>query len=489
MLGLSLIFLLSLTTYIAYLLGKKTTLSTPIYMGAYFIKMLVGCAYIWLFTNYFANGLLFGDSQSFMLDSWQLNQLAKHDFNAFIQLMFGFIDGNDIRVTEFIQNTQIWDYNQSNELINDNRLFIKLNAFIHFISFRNPYFHVLCFSFLSFLGLHLIYQSFQKFVSRKSWFWLSIILFPNLCFWSSGLLKESLLIFGLGVFFYSFFKVIAVPRKNKYYLLLILSILILAFNKPYTGLTVMLFASFYFIAFKLNWRKDGIKYSFILTFLIACGLIFIPGKLNITQKLSIKQIDLNNMGKGGIAFINDSAFCVFPYQNIENFKVLNKDFIQVKNESKGNYKLFGEQEFHPFTIYPKNETYAVYLIYPPSKSYVKQTLINFSPLQLIQNIPVALLNTVVRPFPSDGGNRFKYFSFLSNLLLIGFILFAYTQRKVLSRQEQHLLFFLIASAMTILLIIGLSVPIFGAIVRYKIPAELFLIIAGFILIKPKYEKQ
>ncbi|MFD1552423.1 hypothetical protein DNU06_10670 [Putridiphycobacter roseus] len=488
MTGLSLILILSLTTFFAYQLGKKTTLAPALYMGTYALKLLVGAGYIWLFTHYFADGLLFGDSQSFMMDSWQLNQLAKHDFSAFIQLIFGWIDGQDERVIEFMQHTHIWDYSQNNEVINDNRLILKVNAFIHFFSDRNPYIHAICFSFLSFIGLHLIYQAFQNFISHKKLFWLAIICFPNLCFWSSGLLKESLLILSLGLFFYYLFKIISFPKKFFLWIPFLISIFMLAFNKPYTGVTVMVFTGFYLLGAKLNWQIKELKISMLSVLLIGMAVVFIPGKLNITKKLSIKQMDLNNMGKGGITFINDSAFCVFPYQQLENFKIIDKQSIIVEKATKGSYKLFGTDEYKNFTMAKNSSQYPIYLIYPPSNSYVAQTLIQFSPLQLLKNIPMALTNTLIRPFPTDGGNDLKYLSFLSNLLLIYFLLFSIRRRKKLQNQEKYLLFLLLGAAISILLIIGLSVPIFGAIVRYKIPAELFLIISGFLLLKPSYEK-
>jgi hypothetical protein len=98
--------------------------------------------------------------------------------------------------------------------------------------------------------------------------------------------------------------------------------------------------------------------------------------------------------------------------------------------------------------------------------------------------PEALINTLFRPFPTDAGGILKYLAFFSNLLFISFVIFAIIKRKSLIDEQKYWVTYLLLAAFVILLFIGWTTPIVGAIVRYKIAAEILLIIAFSILLKP-----
>ena len=76
-------------------------------------------------------------------------------------------------------------------------------------------------AFISLIGCILIFKAYYSFIplNNLSFFIPIIFLTPTILIWSSGLLKEGLIIFGFGLFVYSLFKF-----SNNYfkYLLLIL---------------------------------------------------------------------------------------------------------------------------------------------------------------------------------------------------------------------------------------------------------------------------
>jgi len=69
-------------------------------------------------------------------------------------------------------------------------------------------------------------------------------------------------------------------------------------------------------------------------------------------------------------------------------------------------------------------------------------------------------------------------------LLIAFAVFVLFNRKKTNPEEKYLVGYFLISALLILMLIGWTTPILGAIVRYKIAAEFLLLIALCITLKP-----
>ncbi len=445
------------------------------------IKLAYAITYILIFQFYFSNGTLYGDSATFISDSALINQVFAESPTDFFRLMLGLEPLQESSI-HLLNQTNIWSVGASYDWVNDNRLILKINALIHFFSLGNVYVHALVFCIFSCLGIVLIYKAFQGFTGRKTVFWFTIIAFPNLAFWGTGLLKESIFLLGFGLLVYGIYKW-KVNIKPSIFAIALGSFL-LVINKPYAGFIVVGFAAFYAIGALFHYSKRSLFITTGLALVMIISLFTIPSKLNLTDKISYKQKDLNNLAKGGIAFITDSSFCTFPYHKLDHFKRVGEDGILVKTSTKGIYKLFGEPTFYPFEISPSEQLYDVYLIYAPSNSYIEPTLINQSPLQLLKNSGSALINVLLRPFPGDNGDQLKYLSFISNLALLVFLIYALMNRRQLTLKCLYLVSSLIGASLLIALIIGWSVPIFGAIVRYKIPVDLLLLILGFVILKP-----
>ncbi|MDX1350713.1 MAG: hypothetical protein R3279_10720 [Putridiphycobacter sp.] len=444
------------------------------------IKVGFALLYILLFTYYFSNGTLMGDTARFFNDSLQINTLYNESPLDFLRVLFGF---NPVNATSIniLNNTNIWAVGPTTDWINDNKLILKINAIIHFISFKNVYVHALIFSCISYIGILYIYKTFVNFITNKRLFWFVLIAAPNFAFWGSGLLKEAIFGFGFGLWCWAVYQL-----KNKSYthmILLMAAAFLLVFNKPYAGLIIVAFTIYIVVGYFTKWSKKGIYSMTMLSIVALLAVIFIPGKLNLTNRLSAKQTDLDNLARGGIAFVNDSAFCVFPYDELSKFTQVGNDSIMVRTAVSGQYKIFGQSNFKDFIIQPSTKPYAVYLIYQPSGSYIAPTLIKNSPIQLLRNTGSAMVNVWLRPFPTDPGDKLKILNFINNLGLLFIVAVAVMRRRRLAQIEKYLVASLLGSAIMISLIIGWSVPIFGAIVRYKIPVELLIIITSFILLK------
>lgn len=453
-------------------------------LGGWLIKLSVSLIFLLIFAHYYGNGSIYGDVGNFIHDGKILAEYGKVDPFGYFQLLFG-INTNDIQLLQtHLADTHIWSYADNGDFINDNRLIIRLNSLIHFISFGNYYVHFLIFSFLSFIGVMLLYKTFQKWIMHQNLFYFALLLTPTFSFWGSGLTKESLFVVGVGLFFYSLQLLLTGKRTLRNRLLLLTGILLLLFNKPHIGLILLPLSIIPILGYTKRFTKiraGMIGAGILLGFFI---LSFTPDRINIVSRISQKQSDLVNVGQGGIFFINDSAFCAFDYQQLDHFDYNRESStIQVKKATEGEYKLFGRDDFHRFTISPSDQAYDVYLVIEPSGSFVKVPMVNYSLLQLIKNTPIALFNVMVRPLPTDGGSDFKYLIFIENILFIVFLAFCLFKRKELSMEEKSWVFYLGVAAFLLILIIGWTTPILGAIVRYKMAAQLFLLILAFIILK------
>ena len=222
-----------------YWISVKTGISKNILWLGWSMKLFVSFIYVYTYSTYYGEGdRIQGDAQHFFVDSKILNDYAFIDPGGYTNLLFGLNNNDSTLFATHLANTKIWSYGDNGDFINDNRLIIRINSVIHFFSFGNIYVHVLIFSMICYIGLDLLYLAFEKYVAQKKFFLLALIFLPSIPFWGSGLTKETLTIFSLGLFFFSLLKLLNDSVKIKIILLLLISLLPLLFNKPYVGLVL-----------------------------------------------------------------------------------------------------------------------------------------------------------------------------------------------------------------------------------------------------------
>lgn len=481
---LTLVILLFLFSFLIYRNIFKADISRTDLLIGWGIKISFSLVFILIFSYHFSSdGVPYGDIRNFLNDAKVLTDFGKEDPVGYLKLMLGIQSDDPEILTTALSETQIWDYGITGDMINDNRLIIRINSVIHLFSFQNIWVHVLCFAFLSFFGVVLIYRSFSSYTQHKRLLFYALLATPTFAFWGSGITKETVFVLSFGVFVFGITQFLQ-RRHYKNIIFILIGAGMLLFNKTHTGLVLIPLIGFVFIAYKTGLNRKiiaGFLSVLILSFVV---LNFTPPRFNVVDRLSAKQSDLINVAQGGIFFINDTAFCAFDYQHLDHFQYYPEDNrIQVTEKTSGEYKPFGQREFYPFEIEKSPRKYEVYLVIPPSDTYVDVAPIEGSSLQLLKNIPAAIFNVMFRPLPTDPGSNFKHIAFVENLGFIAFLIFAFIRRKKLSEAEKTWLFYLLSSAVILILVIGWTTPIVGAIVRYKMVAQLLLILSAFILLR------
>lgn len=139
------------------------------------------------------------------------------------------------------------------------------------------------------------------------------------------------------------------------------------------------------------------------------------------------------------------------------------------------------KDFNPFDLIVSKhqEFYRFNKIYPSNSSFEMPYLIDW--WSVIRHTPNAWLNTFIRPYLWESKSPFVLISALENLLFIGLLILAFLYPNKRSVNWFYVLFSL-SFVLVLFSIIGLTVPIFGALVRYKVPGLPFLAVALLLLI-------
>ena len=480
-----LIILLAGLSFLIWNASDKIGLSKKSLMIGWGIKLLFAGLFLLIFTHYYSNGSLYGDVANFMYDSSVLADYGRSDPGGYFNLLMG-MNSDDLSLMQNeLSETKIWSYGDNGDFINDNRLIIRINSVIHFFSFGNILVHSLIFAFISFIGTIFIYKTFSKLVNNQHFLFFGLLLFPTIGFWGSGISKECLMIFAFGIFCWGLSKLLQKRNDKWSRLTFIVGLAMLLFNKPHMGICLLVFLPFFIWFYKSGINKKKLAISLGILTIIGVALSYSPPKTNPVDKISNKLQDFKNIGTGGVFFITDSSFCAFDYATFDHFSYNSEhSLIQVNKPTTGEYKLFGKDEFYPFTIPKSEKQYDVYLIQPPSNSIVEVPSIKGSGVQLIKNIPLAIMNTTLRPFPTDQGGPLKYVLLLENLIFLVLALFVLRNHEEKDNCTRSWVFLLILAGFSLIVLIGLTTPVLGAVARYKSASFLLFFIALSLIIKP-----
>ena len=106
--------------------------------------------------------------------------------------------------------------------------------------------------------------------------------------------------------------------------------------------------------------------------------------------------------------------------------------------------------------------------------------------KLLRNIPSALTISFVRPLWNDPGSNLKFLAFLENISLLALLVISFFRQSNVNSKEKYILYSIFIFGLTIYLALGLTIPVTGALMRYKIIVSMcFLYFATWKIFKPK----
>jgi hypothetical protein len=383
---------------------------------AFILKMVFGILLMLIYSRYYtdrstADVFKYFDDGKIMYESLFSNPLH------FLQ-MFSGINADAEYLMPYYNEMNFWFKEYDYGIYNDNRTVIRLNALVMLFSFGNYGVHIAFWCFISLTGLTAIFKTFRPIMQGKTpELAFVVFLLPSVLFWGSGVLKEGILLFALGMLIYFYHKMLFTKFSAQALLWVVFSLLILLITKGYIVLALIpTLLSLILI------KYTGSKYSFlkflgthVLSLLIAINLYRLSNELDVLYYLHQKQKDFINL-----AHLTDA-------QSLINTRI-----------------------FEPHWT------------------------------SLIYNSPEALLNVMLRPFPWEASNMFALFASVENILMFALIIFFLFFFKKPRKENLPLLFSALFFTLSLAGIIGLVTPILGAVVRYKIPLMPFLLIVFLI---------
>lgn len=324
-----------------------------------------------------------------------------------------------------ITEASFWDYlkeiffNSADYISQFNRqpraLFIsKITSCFALLTGANYWLISIYFSFFSFIGFWFLAENLQQVFKNKAAIGLSLLFFPSVVFWSSGLSKESLAMIAItivsGYLISYFYKLKAIDFK---------AVLLIA------GMLVLL------------WK---VKYYYAGVFILAGGSGVLVYLISSKVQLIRKQ-----WGWLLLSFIIITlGLTVLVSLTRYNFHFSNLPEVMVKN-------------------------YQAYLSKSSTEQMVMYEGLKNTWSSIINHSPKALFSGLFRPLPGDGTGLLSFLPGIENLVLIILTISVFfALPSTLNFKERLLLITSLVFITVLATFLTLSAPNFGTLVRYKI---------------------
>lgn len=371
-----------------------------------------------------------------------------------------------------------WDASFDDTFYNNSRIIIYFNFFIQFISFNNPFVHILFFCFFSFVGLTALYNSFYKyFPSNKNILVLGIYIVPSVLFWTSGIYKEAIAIMCVGLIIHVSDFGQAKSYSIKSLVLLTLLIVLLFFLKLYVFACLFPLLLIHFCISKMENKNYTLK--FIAGFILLAGVLHLVSKMsdktNFYQLIADKQAKAISESKGGIFLANENNFICVAYNDSASVITKPDSLFVIKTGSDYlSWKLDNMKDTSFVTSSLDSSSYEFLYKIKPANSVLEMQKMDSSFLGMIKNIPKAIANVFFQPTLFKIKNSLQLFAWFENswLLLLLVLAILFFNKKIL--EHKQILVFCIIFAILQFAMIGLVTPAIGAMVRYKVVALPFL---------------
>ncbi len=300
-------------------------------------------------------------------------------------------------------------------------LVYKTTALLSYISFNSYLVISVFFGLFSFAGVWKLFCVFNEMQQQSFQKWLaySVLFLPSVCFWGSGLMKDSLCL-GLVGFIFSAGYNLFVKRiySLKHVLVLLLFMYVLLVIKGYIISALLLAALLTYTAnLILKSRGNIIKLSFVLLILIASG-VFIYFSVSSTVESLIEE----------------------SKSQIETFKNTYENISETDDRSMAGFK---EADF------------------------------DFTLTGIILRLPQKVGSTLFRPFIWETHKPIMIFSALESLLMLLTLLYVMVKCRpfrffyyIATAPE---LFFSFVFIVMLAAIVGFTTFNFGTLVRYRLP--------------------
>ena len=378
------------------------------------LKLAFSIATVLVYTYYYTDRS-YADIYKFFDDSQVIYDAIGEHPKACIKIVTGIrYHADDPEIKQVIAPTHHFDKKEGGMIEANHRLIIRFHTILRFISHGSVYIHSLIFCFLSFIGCVAAYRALQPFFEygHERLLVIPVFLMPSILFWSSGLLKETLVMFFFGMLLFSAFRLLSLGNIFTNLVIITVCILFLYLLKPFIALSFL--ASYYIMA-TINFKG----YIRIIAGLVGLGIVL------------------------WIFYAHNTFVCEVMARLISK----RNEFVQLGLKMKAG-------------------------------SLADSTLRDPDCTGALNLIPSAMYNMFFQPFVWSRGLFEKVFG-VENLFVLLFTISALFYFKRPKRAKLQLAVFSLTFFLLNYLLIGITVPIIGALVRYKIFGFMFYLILVF----------
>lgn len=457
----------------------------------FIVKLLAIPVFYYLFVKD-GDGIKKLDAGKFFNDASMMNYMAFVNPAEYLRMLLGFQDesaGSWFYDHIFIL-TDNWDNGKMKDYFyNDNRMIIRLHSLVHFAAFGSYFVHALFCCFISFIGLFLIYKTYTEYFTGKAIGFMTLIcLFPSLWLHSGGLLKEGWLLLIMGSALISLKKVI-LHHQYKYLPLLIISVLLSFILKPYVLLLlILLYVLFLFTDKFVAQRFRIITFSLLFVsgiMVTNAGSQMLRGRSLIEAALQ-REKEFSDVAEGGIFMLDKTKFIRLPY---DHSQLLNsesrKGYYRLREGSRYYYWEHSHQKDTLFCNYNRDTLTEYRLMYeiPKAGSNIKVVVQGES---FVLTMFRSFYYTLLYPFFVNAKGFMYILASLENLLLIFSLIFClYHLLRFRSRKAVLVPIMFLTFAISLFLLVGITSPNSGAIMRYRSPAAIFILLSALYFMKPR----
>lgn len=460
---------------------KIAGISSYLIPSVFVLKILSGITLAYIYQRYYGGG----DASAFFRDGNVLSQVFLSHPRHYFQILFG-INNSAGYLQPYYNSMSVWNgtYADASDY-SASQLIIKLNSVFRLFSFGYFHVHTVFMCFISLVGLTAIYKTFLPFLLNKiKELFIAVFLLPSVLFWGSGVLKEGLLLFAIGMLVYYFHSITYGKISFKAVFWIVFSMLILLYSRYYILIALIpgLIANCW-IAKSVR-KNSGLKYSIVLFvyFLLGLNLHYVFPQYDAMKIIARKQNDFNKNSYGGIYLLKQPIFIFINDENKNDIIPISGDSL-FKIKPGTSYCYWNTEDLEkPFFVENSKDTtaYKLWRRFEPTKSLVHVENLKPDVLHLIKNIPSAISRAFFRPHFFEAKSFLTFLAAAENFVIaICFLLSVFFFDRNIQKKE--LLYFCLTFVLITLTLTGLITPVLGALVRYKTPALPFLLIVFVML--------
>jgi len=390
---------------------------------AFVMKVLAGLGITLLYTYYYTDKQN-SDIYKYFDDGLFLNSLFYSDPKLFLKLLLEVnIDTPDVvsQITSFNH----WDPKVRSYLYNDSRFIIKLNALLAFVSMGNVYTHSLFAAFFGFVGLTAFVRGFHALmnadvvlnsfdVSSTKLYAFLLFFFPSVLMWSSAMLKETILVLGFGLLVWLIGGAKEHFRRVWFWVGLVLLLVMMGVFKVYV----------------------------LLSFVVA-GLFFVLSKWFKSKW---------QLGLGAAVFVMVAGLMAVA---VDTFLLHNAVLEGIGKKQWDSIRLAEYMKAGSVVYIPAVEAGSLW--------------------SFVQAVPFALWNVVCAPMIWNVKSVMLLPLAVENVVLMLLLLLVGFNVRRFGLREARLFFAVLIFCFLLFVLIGITTPVLGSIVRYRVPGIILLL--------------